>query len=85
MGKQRGGSSLCLQKEQSTSVAAVSARKQRMISFSSGAVMAPLCKNLTYTSVDILAAAALAVKEQGGAAAGDGAVRSSAVAPGRCW
>ena len=85
MGKQRGGSSLCLQKEQSTSVAAVSARKQRMISFSSGAVMAPLCKNLTYTSVDILAAAALAVKEQGSAAAGDGAVRSSAVAPGRCW
>ena len=79
------GGSLCLQKEQSTLVAAVSARKQRMISFSSGAVMAPLCKNLTYTSVDILAAAALAVKEQGGAAAGDGAVRSSAVAPGRCW
>ena len=74
-----------MQKEQSTLVAAVSARKQRMISFSSGAVMAPLCKNLTYTSVDILAAAALAVKEQGGAAAGDGAVRSSAVAPGRCW
>ena len=74
-----------MQKEQSTSVAAVSARKQRMILFSSGAVMAPLSKSLTYTEADILAAAALAVKEQGGAAAGDGAVRSSAVAPGRCW
>ena len=85
MGKQRGGSSLCLQKEQSTLVAAVSVRKQRMISFRSGVVMAPLSKSLTYTLADILAAAALAVKEQGGAAAGDGAVRSSAVAPGRCW
>ncbi len=85
MGKQRGGSSLCLQKEQSTLVAAVSVRKQRMISFRSGVVMAPLSKSLTYTLADILAAAALAVKEQGGAAAGDGAVRSSAVAPGRRW
>ena len=85
MGKQRGGSSLCLQKEQSTLVAAVSVRKQRMISFRSGVVMAPLSKCLTYTLADILAAAALAVKEQGGAAAGDGAVRSSAVAPGRRW
>ena len=85
MGKQRGGSSLCLQKEQSTLVAAVSVRKQRMISFRSGVVMAPLSKSLTYTLPDILAAAALAVKEQGGAAAGDGAVRSSAVAPGRRW
>ena len=74
-----------MQKEHSTSLAAVSARKQRMISFSSGVVMAPSTKSLTYTSVDILAAAALAVKEQGGAAAGDGAVQSSAVAPGRCW
>ena len=74
-----------MQKEQSTLVAAVSARKQRMISFSSGVVMAPLSKSLTYTLADILAAAALAVKEQGGAAAGDGAVRSSAVAPGRRW
>ena len=80
------GGSLCLQKEQSTLVAAVSARKQRMISFSSGAVMALLSKSLMYTEADdILAAAALAVKEQGGAAAGDGAVQSSAVAPGRCW
>ena len=85
MGKQRGGSSLCLQKEQSTLVAAVAVRKQRMISFRSGVVMAPLSKSLTYTLADILAAAALAVKEQGGAAAGDGAVRSSAVAPGRRW
>ena len=85
MGKQRVGSSLCLQKEQSTLVAAVSVRKQRMISFRSGVVMAPLSKSLTYTLADILAAAALAVKEQGGAAAGDGAVRSSAVAPGRRW
>ena len=47
-------------------VAAVSARKQRMISFSSGAVMALLSKSLMYTEADdILAAAALAVKEQG--------------------
>ena len=74
-----------MQKEQSTLVAAVSVRKQRMISFRSGVVMAPLSKSLTYTLADILAAAALAVKEQGGAAAGDGAVRSSAVAPGRRW
>ena len=42
-------------------VAAVSARKQRMISFSSGAVMALLSKSLMYTEADdILAAAALA-------------------------
>ena len=50
-----------MQKEQSTLVAAVSARKQRMISFSSGAVMALLSKSLMYTEADdILAAAALA-------------------------
>ena len=61
-----------------------------MISFRSGVVMAPRPNHLMYTGADILPSA-LAVKDGAGVVpqraagdAGDGAVQSSAVAPGRC-
>ena len=54
-----------MQKEQATSVSAVSARKHWMILFSSGVVMAPRPNHLMYTVVDILPSA-LAVKDGAG-------------------